>query len=256
LTHFFAGLSEYNPVGPLGVDVKMFLYLAGAVQLQLNLLSFAAAHAAARPGGGLAPGAAAYFACLSFFVVEYIFFEEPHVYTYDIFRERLGFKLVWGCTAFYPFFYALPAAFLSTRDDAVPPATAAACAAVYFAGWVLTRGANMQKFACKTGGAPLLCGLVPSRTLPGSRGRLLVSGFWGVARHVNYLGEIVQAAALAALAALGSGSAVPVLYPLYYVALFIPRQADDDEVIRAKYGDKVFKAYVAAVPYRIVPWVF
>lgn len=255
LVHFYAGLSEFNPVGPLGVDVKMFLYLAGAVQLLLNVLSVAAAHAAARADGALAPGAAAYVACLAFFVVEYIVFEEPHTYTYDIFRERVGFKLVWGCTCFYPFFYALPATFLSTSDAAVTPAFAAAGAALYLAGWVLTRGANMQKFACKTG-APFLCGLVPMRTLPGSRGRLLVSGFWGAARHVNYLGEIVQAVALAALAARGSGSAVPFLYPLYYVALFVPRQADDDALLASKYGEKLFRAYCEAVPARIVPFVY
>ena len=31
-------------------------------------------------------------------------------------------------------------------------------------------------------------------TVPGTR--ILVSGWWGLARHVNYLGEILQAVAL------------------------------------------------------------
>ena len=34
-------------------------------------------------------------------------------------------------------------------------------------------------------------------TVPGSGGRLLCSGWWGLSRHVNYCGEIVQAVALA-----------------------------------------------------------
>lgn len=33
-------------------------------------------------------------------VVFYFFsslFQEPHLYTYDLFCEKLGFKLAWGC---------------------------------------------------------------------------------------------------------------------------------------------------------------
>ena len=91
--------------------------------------------------------------------------------------------------------------------------------------------------------------------------------FWGVSRHFNYFGEILQAIALtlpslltAAPAASSSWSALaaqyaPLLYPLYYVALFVPRQFDDDEVCRLKYG-AAWTQYVAAVPYRIVPYVW
>ena len=49
---------------------------------------------------------------------------------------------------------------------------------------------------------------------------------------------------------------LPWLYPLYYVALFVPRQMDDDAQLQAKYGDKSFAEYVRLVPYRIVPYVW
>ena len=41
--------------------------------------------------------------------------------------------------------------------------------------------------------------------------------------------------------------------PPYYVALFVPRQIDDDLQEKIKYGEKAFNEYVARVPYRIVP---
>ena len=67
---------------------------------------------------------------------------------------------------------------------------------VFVSGWVLTRGANMQKFCYKMWGEPtFLCGLVRNETVPGTR--ILCSGWWGLARHVNYCGEIIQAIALA-----------------------------------------------------------
>ena len=72
LVHWYAGLSEYNPRGWGGVDIKMVLYLVGAVMLQLNLLSACAA--AAELGGGwstLSPGLVAFAGCLTFFIAEY-----------------------------------------------------------------------------------------------------------------------------------------------------------------------------------------
>ena len=40
------------------------------------------------------------------------------------------------------------------------------------------------------------------------------------------------------------------------MALFVPRQMDDDEQIRRKYGDDTFRAYKERVPWRIVPGVW
>lgn len=45
------------------------------------------------------------------------------------------------------------------------------------------------------------------------------------------------------------------LYPLYYVLLFVPRQLDDDEVCARKYG-KDWAEYVRTVPWRICPGVW
>ena len=70
------------------------------------------------------------------------------------------------------------------------PLTAAAVISLFFLGWVLTRGANLQKYAFKRNPRREHFMFVRQVTLPGSR--LLVSGWWGLARHINYLGEIMQ----------------------------------------------------------------
>jgi len=74
--------------------------------------------------------------------------------------------------------------------------------------------------------------LFQQTVLDGSNGRILVSGFWGMARHINYLGEIIQALALALPAWLASDcrNYQSFLYPLYYIALFIPRAMHDDKI--------------------------
>ena len=47
----------------------------------------------------------------------------------------------------------------------------------------------------------------------------------------------------------------PWLYPLYYVALLVPRQIDDDKRCAAKYGP-VWAEYCRRVPFRIVPGIY
>jgi delta14-sterol reductase len=83
---------------------------------------------------------------------------------------------------------------------------------------------------------------------------VLCSGFWGVARHVNYLGEILMASGLAL--SLGWPTLLgPWLYPLYYVALLGTRERDDDRRCAEKYG-AVWTAYRERVPWRIVPGLY
>lgn len=62
-------------------DVKMYLYLAGAVLLELNVLSFAAHHWDVF-GDDPSPGVALYVVLMSWYVCDYLVFERVHLYTY------------------------------------------------------------------------------------------------------------------------------------------------------------------------------
>lgn len=258
LTKFFLGC-EWNP-RIFGIDIKMLLYLIGAVGLQLNILSCLTAHSE-HHAGRVSCAMTTYVALMGWFLVEYLFGEEVHLYTYDLFAEKIGFKLVWGCLVFYPFFYSISIAplVLHPLSADISSSTALAITALFFVGWALTRGANMQKFWSRKypEQKTFLFGLVSQKTLPGTR--ILISGWWGLSRHINYLGEIVQALALALPGFLVADSLVwkliPLLYPLYYVLLFVPRQIDDDAVCKAKYG-AVWDDYCKIVPYRICPFVW
>jgi delta14-sterol reductase len=231
----------------------MYLYLAGATLLELNLLSFAAAHLRAHPGS---QGPLLHVGLFSFFLVDYLAFERVHLYTYDLVAERVGFKLVWGCLVFYPYFYAIGLWSVVVAPDPYAPAWLHALAIASFScGWALSRGANLQKYLFKTRPNARILGVWPPRTLDDSAGRrVLVSGLWGVARHVNYLGEILMAIGLAL--ALGQPAALgPWLYPLYYVALLLPRERDDDRRCADKYG-ALWERYREQVRWRIVPGLY
>lgn len=236
------------------VDAKMYLYLAGAVMLELNVLSFTAHHLALHPDDP-SPGVLLYAALFTFFVSEYLNFERVHLYTYDFFAERVGFKLGWGCLVFYPFFYCIGLWSVAERPNPHTPLPLLVLyGVIFFSGWALSRGANLQKFLFKTQpGAKLFGVLAPVAVESGDK-KLLCSGFWGLSRHINYLGEILMATGLAL--ALGyPGDPLPWLYPLYYVALLVPRQIQDDKRCAEKYG-ALWEEYCRRVPYRIVPGLY
>ncbi len=236
------------------IDAKMFLYLIGATLLELNLLSFAAHHVLLYPHD-FSPGVLLYVGLFSFFLVEYLFFEQVHLYTYDFVAERVGFKLGWGCLVFYPFFYGVG---LWTQAERPNPHVSSlwlcGCAALFFSGWVLARGANLQKYWFKRDPTRRAFGVLIAESLEHNGKRVLVSGFWGLSRHINYLGEITMATALT-LSLGWPKSLGPWLYPAYYVALLFPRQYFDDERCAKKYGP-LWDSYCQKVRWRIIPFVY
>ena len=253
LVDFFLGRPE-NPQFQNGhIDAKMWLYLIGAVMLELNVLSFSAHHYALY-GAEASPGIFLSAALLTYFIFDYLTFETVHLYTYDIFAERVGFKLGWGCLTFYPYFYAIG---LWATADLPNPGTSQGLLALYtlifLTGWSLARGANMQKFYFKTEPTRAFLGIRPEAVSDGQH-TLLANGFWGLSRHINYLGEILMATGIA-LSVGHPDTLWPWLYPLYYVALLFPRERDDDTRCAQKYGT-LWQTYTAKVKYRIIPGIY
>lgn len=234
------------------IDAKMWFYLIGAVMLQLNVLSFAAYHImnVDHINFGFLLGCA----MITWFCFDYLIFEKIHLWTYDFIAERVGFKLGFGCLAFYPYFYSVALWFTADLPSPGHPAWVTVLfGALFLCGWVLTRGANMQKYVFKIAPDKKFLWITPE-VLSDGRLSLLANGYWGASRHINYLGEIIQAIAVA-LASGYAGIWMVWLYPAYYIGLMFSRQADDDKVCRAKYGE-LWDEYTKKVKYKIIPFIY
>ncbi|MEO8771887.1 MAG: DUF1295 domain-containing protein [Ferruginibacter sp.] len=253
LTDLFLGRVDNPQLWNGRVDAKMWLYLIGAVLLELNILSYAAHHVMLN-GSQSSNGLFLSTFLISFFVVEYLNFEEVHLYTYDLVAEKVGFKLGWGCIVFYPFFYTIGHWSTVELPGAYTPIWLLVLSAViFFSGWVISRGANLQKYYFKKDPAKSFLGITP-KTITDGNNHLLVNGYWGLSRHINYLGEILMATGI--VLSLGHPLLIwPWLYPLYYVALLFPRQMDDDKRCAEKYG-ALWTEYKKQVPYRIIPKLY
>ena len=164
----------------------MVLYLIGAVMFESIVLSAVAEQRALT--GTTSNAMLLYALMVTWFVVEYLYHEFVHLYTYDFFAERVGFKLAWGCLFFYPFFYSIGVHALVTSATDISCTCFYLIFALFIAGWIITRGANNQKYYFKINRASSYFGF----SQPASAGNILACGWWGYARHFNYFGEMVQ----------------------------------------------------------------
>ena len=132
------------------------------------------------------------------------------------------------------------------------PLAIAAILALNVIGYTIFRGSNSQKDAFRTN--PSHPSVAHLRTLSTSTGRkLIVSGWWGASRHINYFGDWLLAWSWCLPC--GFGSPVPFFYVAYFGALLLHRDRRDGAACAVKYG-KDWDAYCKLVPWRIVPYVY
>ena len=91
-------------------------------------------------------------------------------------------------------------------------------------------------------------------TVSDGRKTLLVGGFWGMSRHSNYLGEILEALGMA-LAIGHFANGWTWVYFVYLTGFFIVRERIDDGRCASKYGE-LWTEYRARVRYRLMPGIY
>ncbi|MCY4069524.1 MAG: DUF1295 domain-containing protein [Acidimicrobiaceae bacterium] len=239
--------SELNP-SLAGVDLKMFSYRPSLIGLAMLNTSFAVVQYETYDELTLAMVLYQIFTWI--YVINYFQFEGGMVHTWDIIHERFGWMLVWGDYVLVPFFYCIAGWWLV--DAGAPelnPFAAGAIVLLYVLGFWMFRGANNQKHRFKRDPSATIWGR-PAEALDG---RLLVSGFWGIGRHLNYSGEICIYIAFALTT--GFTSFVPFLLPAWLAGLLWNRSRRDERRCSAKYGE-LWVRYKQRVPYAMLPFVY
>ncbi len=240
-------------------DVKMYFYVVGGIMLSLNALSGAAWHYD-RFGADANPGVFLYAAFFTFYIFDYFIFERVQLYTYDLMHEKVGFKLFWGGLIIYGWLYILPLWGMAAHPDpGFSPAWTyvwlIGTGALFLFGWSISRGGNLQKYTFKRWPDRKFLGLIEPQYIQAGDRKILCSGFWGAARHFNYLGE----GFLALSVALSFGyfdNPWAWTYFVFIVTLFTIRQVEDEVHCAEKYGPEKWAEYRARVKYRIMPGVW
>ena len=240
-------------------DVKMWFYVVGGSMLALNALSGAAYHYD-RFGADANPGIYLYAAFFTFYITDYFIFERVQLYTYDLIHEKMGFMLFWGGLIVYGWLFILPLWGMAAYPD---PGFSTGwtyvwligTGALFLLGWSISRGANMQKYTFKRWPDRKFLGVIEPKYIEAGDRKILYSGFWGAARHFNYLGEGFLSLSIA-LAFGHFTNPWAWTYFVFIVTLFTFRQRDDDRHCAEKYGEEKWAEYKARVKYRILPGVY
>ncbi|KAI8850125.1 ergosterol biosynthesis ERG4/ERG24 family-domain-containing protein [Chytridium lagenaria] len=172
--------------------------------------------------------------------------EDWYLRTIDISHDHWGFYLAWGDSVWLPYIWPYFGLVIS----------------VGLFGYYIFRAVNNQKdLVRRTDGKCTIWGRAATvirtefETSDGKihRSLLLTSGFWGVSRHFNYVGDLLIS--LAMCMTCGVEFVLPYFYIVYMTILLLHRIARDDDRCRGKYG-KYWDMYCKAVPYKLLPYIF
>ncbi len=217
------------------------------------LIDMSAAYAQHKTLGHVSNSLWLVLAMQALYVIDYFVLEEAILTTWDIQHESFGFVLCWGCLVWIPFTFSLQAIYLARHPYELPGWGCAGIAVFNLIGYYIFRSANLQKNEFRRQRKSEIWGK-PAEFIQTQRGtKLLVSGWWGIARHANYLGDLMMG--LAWCLATGFDHLVPYFYIIYFTILLVHREWRDGAHCAEKYGDD-WKAYTARVRWRIIPGVY
>ncbi|KAL6133548.1 hypothetical protein ACLB2K_065783 [Fragaria x ananassa] len=230
----------------MGIDLKFFFVRAGMMGwLFINLSIFARSV----QEGTMSQSMVLFQLFCALYILDYFIHEEYMTSTWDIIAERLGFMLVFGDLVWIPFTFSIQGWWLLSNKVELSTAAVIANCFTFVIGYLVFRGANKQKHVFKKDPNAPIWGKPP--TVIG--GKLLASGYWGIARHCNYLGDLLLA--LSFSLPCGMSSPVPYFYPIYLLILLIWRERRDEARCAEKYRE-IWAEYRRLVPWRILPYVY
>lgn len=220
------------------------------------------------------------------YVFDALWMEPAILTTMDITTDGFGFMLAFGDLVWLPFTYSLQARYLAVYPVKLGYSGLLGVLVPLTIGYYIFRAANNEKNRFRTDpNDPRVAYLEYMNTKAGSK--LLVSGWWGTARHINYLGDfimswayclptgiagyqILKSTSPADGGILGGSPVKPVIiqgeargwgmlftyfYVAYFAVLLIHRELRDEEKCRWKYG-KDWEEYTKRVPSRILPGIY
>mmetsp|Transcript_2514 Transcript_2514/g.3910 ORF Transcript_2514/g.3910 Transcript_2514/m.3910 type:complete len:449 (-) Transcript_2514:264-1610(-) len=256
LVDYFWGTELYPRI--LGWDVKQFTNCRfGMMFWQVGILCFAWKQVQLQ--GGLSSSMLVNVLLQSVYIAKFFWWETGYFCSMDIQHDRAGYYICWGCLVWVPGMYTIHSYFLVEHPVllSLPVAGLMLLAGVLCIWCNYDCDRQRQEFRA-TSGRTKIWGREPqfvtaSYVTEGGEVRtslLLVSGWWGLARHFHYIPEIL-ASFFWCLPALFSHP-LPYFYPVYLTLLLLDRAWRDDKRCADKYGAH-WDEYCRRVPYKIIP---
>jgi len=203
------------------------------------------------------------------YLFKFFWWEMGYMRSIDIIVDRAGFQIQWGCLVYVPAVYTLHTRFCVLHPTGFDFYTALAMFGVSVLGVLFNYMADAERDHFRaTNGECMVWGAKPKfiraeYTIVNSKtgqketrqSLLLASGFWGVARHFQYLFELIAAWSWCLMANPLVNGVIPLFYATFLTYLLKDRATRDSDKCHKKYG-KYYEEYCRLVPYKIVPGIY
>ncbi len=196
------------------------------------------------------------------YFTKFFWWESGYMRTIDIMLDRAGFMICWGCLVFIPGLYASVSLYLVNQPVRLGLPLSLFIALAGIVSIAVNYIADKQKQdvrasdgQCQIWGrkAEVIRAKYHLERGETRESLLLVSGYWGLARHFHYVPELM----------LAFFWSVPGLfqnlmvytYVIFLTILLVHRTFRDDRKCGQKYGE-YWQEYCRRVPYKMVPGLF
>jgi len=244
---------EANPriFGSIESDIKFFT--EGRALICWVLMDFCFAYKQYITLGYLS-NSLALVTLLHFLYVLHYFVHESNVLSMiDFTAENMGWMLGWGNLVWVEFCFCMSAWCTYQNPKNLPVYVIVITLSIFTLGYIIFSQTNLQKHQLRTDPNKPIWGKSPKVIKTPSGKSLLISGWWGIGRKMNYTGDLLMAYSFGIPCMLIG--VTPFLYAIYLTVLLIHRAKRDNEWCQSKYGP-TWDEYTKAVPYQMIPYVF
>jgi len=196
------------------------------------------------------------------YVLYFFWNERWYLHTIDICHDHFGWMLAWGDCTWLPYMYTLQGLYLVYVPVELSTPYALFVLSLGLLGYAIFHSANRQKDRFrKEGEERPIWGKRPevvhcdylAQDGKVRKSTLLASGWWGMARHFNYTGDLIGCSAYSL--ACGYGHILPYFYVIFLTILLVHRCRRDEHRCKNKYGS-AWDEYCRKVPWRMIPGIY
>lgn len=241
---------ELNPKH-FGLDFKLQTFRMSMISLALlNVLLVT--HSVVEAKGQAAPSLVLAASFQLLYAMDALFFEEYYFQSHDAMNSGYGWSLISSYITF-PFLPTLTTVYLLNHTVTLAWYYLLAIGVMNALGYVIYRSSETQRceFA-KDPANPSLAHLETFATAAGNK-KLIVSGWWGLVRHPNYLGEVLIQWSWVLPA--GVSHLIPYYLPVMTTLMLVIRTQQINQRNKRKYG-QAWNSYCERVRSNILPKVY
>jgi 7-dehydrocholesterol reductase len=196
------------------------------------------------------------------YIIKFYHWESGYFGSLDIMHDRFGYYIYWGVTVWIPSVYTSVGLYLVNHPNILPQWYFYGVLALGVGSVIINYQADAQRQEVRASqGKSLIWGKKPETILAkyttadgkSHENLLLLSGWWGVARHFHYVPELMLSLAWT-LPALFE-NVLPYFYVVYLTMLLTHRAGRDEVRCATKYGT-YWTEYSKKVQYRMIPGIW